>query len=112
MTPEQLADEIVALGIGSTSRAGHYTFYHLPPDSGTQAELAISADLFTSDWRVAGAMIERTQGVMIDRFGFHGPWAVLASNGLRYSLETIKGDNLPRAINEACAAALREGKCR
>lgn len=104
MSDKELADKVVALGIGDTTHVDTTTYYHLPVDSGTQAEGAYGADAFVRDWRVAGLLMERCVVVEIDKgieeYEDIGLWTV----GTNYG----RGENhsLPRAIIEACVTAL------
>lgn len=95
MNDKELADKIVALGIGyqnphpqSCDGVGFYTI----DDDG------MCANLFVRDWRVVGAMLERHREI---RYG--GLEALFALSAIDF---IAKDDSLPRAINEACVEAL------
>ncbi len=112
MTDQELADKVVALGIGS-ERKGHYS--HL--GSGFLSEkqglplwfgrTSQTADCFVRDWRVAGALLEKTASgswVLADDTDL-GKWSVLASaTGETYGQRM--NESFPRAIIEACVEAL------
>lgn len=106
MTPEQLADEIVALGVGF--KRGSLYYIGVDP---------LTAGAFVEHDSVAMAMMERV--IEWGGFEFIGSctsdtFQATAYRGYGPQKRSWHGvnANLPRAINEACAAALREGKCR
>ena len=83
MNDKELADRVVALGVGS---AGDGDVYWLDPD-GSDPQSMWPND-FVRDWRVAGALMEKMDPVDLQQYFTH-----------TYMLK-IK----PRAIIEACFA--------
>ena len=108
MTDKELADKVVALGVGWSGEPGSDAYW---PDGERYATSGnvLRADTFVRDWRVAGALLER-----LDAFGSHKirgnkyefrPFihgCRIGSNGLRH----VVNESLPRAIIEACVEAL------
>ena len=121
MNDQELADKIVASGVGKcygpteTQSAGFS-----PPRDGTEKLYVYSAHHFVRDWRVAGAMIEKCvdlptdpklygqeddhQQILLGRGG-NGFWCDFPAT--RASLDiNASNESFPRAINETCAKAL------
>ena len=101
MTDGELAQACVKAGVGSTY--GDTGWYWTPG-----METRIEANQFVRSWLVAGALMEKfpyVECVMVDP-GWHAEvepsWADSAKNNVHAS-----GDNLPRAIIEACCEALK-----
>ncbi len=98
---QELADKIVALGVGYRSGPHAYGIFLA---EGTSERIG-EPELFVRDWRVAGALMERCAAVDIDTIG--NPWWVAA---LRHEKPEkwfkAKGESLPRAIVEAGIGAL------
>lgn len=100
MTDQELADKIVALGVGfhdwgdePGQASGRYgtVNWHLPK---------IAHD-FVRDWRVTGALMEKVTPLNY-RFSINeNMWLVEAKFTVR-----VWNESLPRAINEACVEAL------
>ena len=93
MTDKELADKVVALGVG---RQGEYPksadgcgFYYTPTDANTHEEEGLYSKLFVRDWRVAGTMLAM----------YYDAYAAIDD-----VIQTFEGD--PRAITEACVEAL------
>jgi len=88
MTDQELADKVVALGVGECTDSGYYMI----PDCGITG---YGEHIFVRDWRVAGALMEKCpssnylQSVLFDALYEHD-----------------ERDSLPRAIIEACVEAL------
>lgn len=105
MSDQELADKIVALGVG--------WIQHHPNLPSTQVyRLGTywdSADGFVRDWRVAGALSERVDGVEYARLT-DGRWQCLICppNGTFMKDSFAENESLPRAISEACVEALDE----
>ena len=112
MTDKELADKVVALGVGGKS-SSYGDVYHLPGSGFGSPDTTDSID-FVRDWRVAGALMEKCASVEIDTIG--NPWWVAAyalkrdpdGHQLPERWFKSKGDNLPRAIIEACVEALSD----
>ena len=109
MTDKELADKVVALGVG-----GHWDDRGYRYRLGITDKLSVDAYAFVRAWRVAGALIQK----LCDS----SPWGsmVLNPSGESYNAycETrkteyskarnahTKQESLPRAINEACVEVL------
>jgi hypothetical protein len=114
MNDKELAEPIVALGVGSIIELQE-------PHSGSAYVLAdemifLTAESFVRDWRVAGAMMEKCLASGIDvgmnlqsnYFEAPGFWITGTIMELSQDIETESDGNgsLPRAINLACVEAL------
>jgi len=93
MTDKELADKVVALGVGQKD-SHQKALPYLAPDS-TQWD---EDELFVRDWRVAGALMEKCRGLMMKLPSVIG-------KADRICLDP--DESLPRAIIEACAEALQ-----
>jgi len=111
MTDQELADKVVALGVGYADRGGpgfmdDYTL------GGIGNEL--NADEFVRDWRVAGALMEKCIAMDVEYMeidsGYGRGWQVCNTIAGKqpYKYHKANNDSLPRAIIEACVAALEE----
>ena len=111
MNDKELADAVVALGVGS---------YQNPlflVDDQYSASI-LPAESFVRDWRVAGALMERMTGeVLIWRINYEdedleGGELVSLQTGYAWVVEPPRTkdarqyESLPRAIIEACVEAL------
>ncbi len=113
MNDKELAEKAVTLGVGAKDDVGDYvvtgTWY-------ADGEPCI-AERFVRDWRVAGALMEKT--IKDDRIDLHcvsGSWmpclgrfgACVASSATpTYGVYLDRSsESLPRAIIEACVEAL------
>ena len=96
MNDKELADKVVALGVGNLIAAGNYQIGE---------STGLYAKQFVRDWRVAGALMERCQPTMaLDINPENPPWILIHTDiGKTYEGED---DSLPRAIIEACVEAL------
>ncbi len=83
---QELADAVVALGVGSYYGMKKSNWYSIPGDSFGAS--GVMADTLVRDWRVAGALMEKMPGVMP---------MISRKNA---------GESLPRAITEAYVIAL------
>ena len=97
-TDKELADRIVAKGVGYHSIHGNW--YGL---IGSLSDM--SAEEFVRDWRVAGAGIQKCQKIYIEYIG-EPEQAVYARAENNRTWDWIHRESLPRAINEACVEAL------
>jgi len=109
-----LADQVVALGVGElydTDQHGNRRYYS------QKANYPVAAERFVRDWRVAGALIEKTiKDDKIDLRCVSGSWmpslerfdACVASSATpTYGVYLDRSsESLPRAIIEACVNAL------
>ncbi len=103
MNDQELADAVVALGVGRTD--GEWSDltprYIAPNSSGWHG-----ADGFVRDWRVAGALMEKLEldfCVHINRYKLYDV-DVFDKDCLHVANQ--RNESLPRAIIEACASAL------
>ena len=103
MNDKELADRIVALGVGE--HCGDW-YGIMAWDTALEAEILDphDADRFVRDWRVAGALMEE----LSDSKGTIG-LVDLFTAGPMYRLWGYHS-SLPRAICEACVEALEAGK--
>ncbi len=89
MNDQELADKVVALGVGR----------HLPSDEWAiigQVGLWQTTFEFVRDWRVVGALLEKLLAIDVLK-----PIMVMSA-----ALASFYEGNLPRAIIEACVEAL------
>jgi len=110
---KELADAIVALGVGSLlpARNKHgchvrsYPWYEINDDEFVSGSTNKSATVFVRDWRVAGAMMEKLEsydGFLLRQSGDDtGMCRVEVAGGVG-----VNG-NMCRAICEACVEALK-----
>jgi len=105
MTDKELADAIVACGVGYVSGPHAYGLFLA---EGTSERIGGPED-FVRDWRVAGALMERMNSFEV----FHGGEWVM-DIGMPGSNRRVAATNesLPRAICEACVAASAFAICR
>jgi len=114
---KELADRVVALGIGGYAKLTEadtepYDFY---------GDFQ-SADQFVRDWRVAGALMEKCIGMAIEPLeidsGYGRGWEVCNCFSVNskfgggdhcYKFCKAENESLPRAIIEACVEALDVG---
>ena len=96
MTDEEICEGLVRLGIASEHQFGERLYYYI---SGTiLRRLSLNAEVFTRDWRVAGACLEnfpRREGESLRR-------------AFERCVEYGKNFSDPRAI---CAATVRAARC-
>ena len=121
MNAKELADTVVALGVGrqgTAISADGVGFYYTPTDENTHEEEGLYSKLFVRDWRVAGALMEKVSvfdnpkddgNFEVQSWHEHGKhWVMLDSSQGWYGSKEWKNDSLPRAIIEACVEALSE----
>ena len=116
MNDKELADKVVALGVGSLLPAKNkygvhvrsYPWYEINDDEFVSGSTAKSAKQFVRDWRVAGSLMEKVDwaGANIDIEKWSTGYEV-AIDGSIYR----EDESLPRAIIAACTEALVESKC-
>jgi len=105
MTDQELADAIVALGVGVKGGPIAYSYSQLAFDF-------CAPDRFVRDPRVAMAMMEKVDGQEILIWCQHyeeGPdaqWVIELGDSPRGSPSDGRNESLPRAINEAAVKAL------
>ncbi len=99
MNDKELADAVVALGVGDMGAMGTIFW----PDDNHWIGIA----KFVRDWRVAGALMEMGQAHFIEKLT-EAKWAVRSDK--RYGEGKTRvwydDESLPRAIIEACVSAL------
>ncbi len=95
MNDKELADRIVAVGVGYLAPVD---LYGIPLAASERA----TAKRFVRDWRVAGALMERVMDATKDR---NKAWAMINPQGAWISW-MVQPISLPRAIIEACVSAL------
>jgi len=93
MSDRELADRVVALGVGKKLDELYYSW-------GQQS------DKFVRDWRVAGALMEKCTDLHYDTMPGITTVIAWANNGNDSSEEIEVTESLPRAIIEACVEAL------
>ena len=109
MNDKELADRVVALGVGKANQIypdGIGKFYQVDVDADWQT--SVNESKFVRDWRVAGSLIEKVDATHVERcqssmWRAQIPWS---GGGVK---EEFDG-SLPRAIIEACCEALGESK--
>lgn len=116
MNAKELADAVVALGVGE--HCGEW-FGIMAFDTALEGEILDphDADRFVRDWRVAGALMEKAtdtfvRDIILDRKcraeKVYRVW--VEDNGFpageRPEISHCRGESLPRAIIEACVEAL------
>ena len=110
MNDRELADKVVALGVGQRlPDEKDWWLYWL--DS-----IGAPAKLFVTDWRVAGTLMEKCIGMTLHEeleidSGYSRGWEVYNcfafGDGQPYKHTKANGESLPRAIIEACVEALK-----
>ena len=100
MSDKELADKVVALGVGEkdTFRPYMYTL-------GKFESVRYEADEYVRDWRVAGALMEKCQKIYAEYIG-EPEQVVYARAENNRTWEWPSGESLPRTIIEACVEAL------
>lgn len=96
-TDKELADKVVALGIGELVLEGspdQTKMFRSPRSYALNNDFPFYTEEFVRDWRVAGALIEKCQG---------GIESLVALNSLDY---LPKDASLVREIIEACVLRL------
>ena len=96
MNDKELADRVVALGVGSTDPIVTGLYWLNEPDGE-------HAGLFVRDWRVAGALMEKCLSVEYITVSRTGEYSAVARTG---NTADAVNTSLPRAIIEACVEAL------
>jgi hypothetical protein len=101
MNDKELADAVVALGVGEYS-LGH----PVDPNGYTIGRQVMTHERFVTDWRVAGTLMEKVTHAKIFLAMNDKDWKVSA--GIDGRTEGGRNESLPRAIIEACVAALSD----
>jgi len=104
---KELADKVVALGVGKFLPAKQGKIHLRSEDGYNIGFLDSTLSEFVRDWRVAGVLMERL--FQQDNFSFASTlklWSALAS--ARFVLHEDNDESMPRVIIEACVEALCE----
>ena len=110
MNDKELADAVVALGVG----CARLDKYQVAPVTDNVREYG-SAKWFVRDWRVAGALMERVYekrySFMVMQMPDEKPMMTIqqpltAENDQKNWAAQVVNESLPRAIIEACVEAL------
>ena len=108
MNDKELADRIVALGVGTAILDDMYGWRYKAPGSHEEIE----AIYFVRDWRVAGAMMEKVDSVYLEALvapmNLPDSWQAQASMDAMPTKWIVHQSSGPRAINEVCVEALDE----
>ncbi len=97
MTDTELADKIVALGVGMYQPESTGCYESYVADAMDDPDLdGMDAEKFVRDWRVAGALMEKCEANCVD-------WEDLEPGHWRNMNHTA---NTPRAIIGACVESL------
>ena len=98
VSDKELADRIVALGIGKR------TSFCMEINGSV-----LSESKFVRDWRVAGALMEKVKDrEWLTNVAHDGVVFVFTDRDEPYDCIEIAGESLPRTIIEACVEALDE----
>ncbi len=104
MNDKELADRVVALGVGIKSNRGMSEYSHDLYDF-PSFPYPVCADVFVRDWRVAGALMEvKCWGVNTVRKGDEWEAHVVPIGQIKEYI--ARNESAPRAIIEACVEAL------
>ena len=106
MNDKELADKVVALGVGICSNGRKPDYYTIAMDDLDEQE-------FVRDWRVAGALLERCQlaSITVDIDAFHAvPFVSVSSMTGKCDNSVDITESLPRAIIEPCCEALQRAR--
>lgn len=98
MNDKELADRIVALGVGVKDPFRSYMY-----SVSRLAGVRYDAESFVRDWRVAGALMEKV--IVVETHDLDNEWYAKAEpRGGVYVIACH--ESLPRAIIKACVGAL------
>lgn len=105
MTDKELADKVVALGVGWSEVLNGTTLYALDSPPSFEGK-GMAAEQFVRDWRVAGALIEKCPIVIQEgehvTVGIHNEKGQISN----YGYATFVAGDRVRAIIEACVEGL------
>ena len=109
MNDKELADKIVALGVGKANQIypdALGRFYQI--DTNADWQTSVNETKFVRDWRVTGALMEKEELVsvrywMTDIGVWHVEHDYMPPDG-----KIFVSESLPRAICEACVDALTQ----
>ena len=104
MNDKELADKVVALGVGKFLPAKLGKIHLRSEDGYSIGFLDSSVSEFVRDWRVAGALMEKVDSCYPEKL-IDERWQVQASMNAMPT-EWLVNKSLPRAIIEACCEAL------
>ena len=102
MNDKELADRIVALGVGRKTEWVRDVWRYSLGDSQDMPDID-----FVRDWRIAGALLQKGESHFIEKLT-RTTWAVRSDKpyGEGKTREWYENESLPRAIIEACVEAL------
>ncbi len=120
MTDQELADAIVALGVGKNYGGINCQYSLYDQNAGYSIDhgedILFSAESFVRDWRVTGALMEKAvrAGCIVDLSPrersdmiFKDAFFVAEANTKKKLGHQVSDDCAPRAICEACVEALQ-----
>jgi len=112
MSDKELADKVVALGVGSKCvDRDRYDWSSAWTDAWqTDRMCKTKPEAFVRDWRVAGALMEKLNTLSTQKTT--DGWLVGFKEGWVWEKTTISNESLPRAIIEAGVEALDKGHDR
>ena len=102
MTDKELADKIVALGVGKKSEPHMFGDYMVVNKA---FPYRMETEYFVRDWRVCGALIEKCQKIYIEYIG-DPEQTVYARSRDNRTWDWLSGESVPRMVSEACVIAL------
>ena len=110
MNDKELADKVVALGVGRqghTKSADGVGFYYTPEDDCGEED-GMYSKLFVRDWRVAGALMEKVGTDSCFHINLYPKCydVDIFDNECLHVANQRHDSSLPRAIIEACVGAL------
>ena len=99
MIDKELADKVVALGVGAYDAGERHHAYWV------DGHEWMDAWAFVCDWRVVGELMEKCQKMYVEYIG-EPEQTVYARAENNRTWDWPVGENLPRLIVEACVEAL------
>ena len=102
MNDKELADAVVALGVGVSANHGGMVLYSI--DHGS---IWLRPEEFNKRWTVAGALMEKVDAHFIERLSSK-MWAVRSDRSWAEGItrEWYENESLPTAIIQACVEGL------
>lgn len=105
MNDKELADRIVAFDLGPAHwNASQLDLYRI----GGDYDMPMNAEELVRDWRVAGALMEKVDSFDVIKGRHHDRWQNSCAVRFKGKPADAVNDSLPRAMCEACVAALDE----
>ena len=106
MNDKELADKVVALGVGKFLPAKRGKVHIRSEDGYSIGHLDSSVSEFVRDWRVAGALIEKVDYVVLARLNSNRFEAEIRMKKTEQKCALAVDREPCRAITEACVEAL------